>query len=76
MISIIVGTNRPQSFSRIFAQYYHDQLAKNEAISNIVDLQDLPDDFTTSALYDRAGKNVEFNVLQDKVSASEKLVFI
>ncbi|MDQ3394310.1 MAG: NAD(P)H-dependent oxidoreductase [Bacteroidota bacterium] len=76
MISIIVGTNRPNSFSRVFAQYYHELLTSRGIVSNILDLHDLPDDFTTSALYEKSGKNGQFNKLQELIEQSQKLVFV
>lgn len=76
MITIIVGTNRPNSFSGIFAQYYQNQLTKRGIISKILDLHDLPGDFTTSALYEMSGKNREFNNFQEKIDASQKFIFI
>lgn len=76
MITIIVGTNRPKSFSRTFAQYYQDLLNERGVLSNILDLYDLPHDFTTTALYDEVGKNAKFNDLQEIIISSQKLVFI
>lgn len=76
MITIIVGTNRPNSFSGTFAQYYQNQLTKRGIISEILDLHDLPEDFTTSALYEMSGKNRVFNKFQEKIDASQKFIFI
>jgi NAD(P)H-dependent FMN reductase len=76
MITIVVGTNRKSSMSRQIADYYKILLEQKNTPSQIVDLADLPKDFTANALYENNGKNVEFNVIRDKVQASNKLIFI
>ena len=76
MISIVVGTNRQNSISKQVAIYYKSILDKNNEMSQIVDLVDLPTDFTRTALYENNGKNPVFNTIREKVQTSEKLVFI
>lgn len=76
MISIIIGTNRANSMSKKIAQYYKTLLDNLEAESQIIDLQELPKDFTFTALYDNAGKNESFNLLRKQLENSEKFVFI
>lgn len=76
MITIVVGTNRKSSMSRQIANYYQILLEQKNTPSQIVDLADLPKDFTENALYENNGKNMAFNILRDRVQASNKLIFI
>ncbi|MFY0591410.1 NADPH-dependent FMN reductase [Roseivirga sp.] len=76
MITIVVGTNRKNSVSRKVAEYYSSLLSAKSEESQIVDLVDLPADFTTTALYENNGTNEAFNGLRKKVQAADKLVFI
>ena len=76
MITIVVGTNRMNSVSRQVADYYQGILREKGAESQVVDLVDLPAEFTGNALYENNGKNPEFNAIREKVQASDKLVFV
>lgn len=75
-IVIIVGTNRPHSVSRQIADYYQQILHRHGATSTLLDLHDLPADFTVSALYSNNGKSEAFNQLRKLVDEAEKFVFI
>lgn len=74
MIQIISGTNQAQSQSGLVAEFYREQLANHGYESNIVDLADLPTDFTFSALY--GNQNEGFNILRDNVEQADALVFV
>ncbi|WP_035567585.1 NADPH-dependent FMN reductase [Hymenobacter sp. IS2118] len=76
MITLLVGTNRPSSRARRIANYYQNLLTELNAESQILDLAELPDNFTTSALYANAGTNPAFNRLADLLNAGNKLVII
>jgi chromate reductase len=76
MITIIVGTNRPNAWSRIIADLYAEMLQQNGQRVQILDLQELPPDFIFTALYEHTGKNEAFNAVSALISASEKIVFI
>jgi NAD(P)H-dependent FMN reductase len=76
MITIVVGTNRKASVSRKVANYYQSLLHEKGTPSQIVDLVNLPDNFTESSLYENNGKNVEFNIMRNQVQSSDKLIFI
>ena len=52
MITIITGTNRTLSNSRAVANLYAKLLDERQVENQILDLADLPADFTASALYD------------------------
>ena len=73
---VISGTNRTEALSPIIAEAYV-AMAKNEGIEGeIIDLRDLPADFTATALYGNAGKNEVFNAFRDKMKQAQKFVFI
>lgn len=76
MITIVAGTNRPQSRARRLADLYLNLLTEHGAEAQILDLARLPADFTTSALYDNTGRHPEFNQLVKLASEADKLVFI
>ena len=76
MITIVVGTNRKNSVSRQIAEYYKNLLADKGSIAQVIDLVDLPNDFSTTALYEHNGENTAFNEIREKVQSSEKLVFV
>ena len=77
MITIIVGTNRPDAISRKLAEQYAELLLqKFQQPSQLLDLQELPVDFISTALYEHTGKNEAFNAISDLISHSEKLIFV
>ncbi|MEX0968289.1 MAG: NAD(P)H-dependent oxidoreductase [Bacteroidia bacterium] len=76
MITIIAGTNRPFSNSRVVADVYAATLRRMDANCEVLDLQGLPPDFMFSAMFDNAGKDPEFNKFQQVIDASEKFVII
>jgi chromate reductase, NAD(P)H dehydrogenase (quinone) len=76
MITIVVGTNRPNSKSREVANFYKQLLDNLNTDSQILDLVNLPKDFTHSALYSNNGKNEDFNYLRNKMKEADKYVFI
>lgn len=76
MITIVAGTNRPDSKSIQVAEFYQKLLTSHQAESQILDLADLPNDFVFSALYNNSGKNEQFNALRSMMEASEKFVFV
>ena len=76
MITIIVGTNRPQSRARIVADYYATLLTELGAAHQLLDLTDLPEDFLNVALYHNAGRHDDFNAFIAPLNQSDKLVII
>ncbi|GAB2954101.1 hypothetical protein GCM10027048_19290 [Hymenobacter coalescens] len=76
MITIVAGTNRRNSRARRISDLYAAQLREFGAQAQILDLTDLPADFTVTALYDNAGSHPAFNQLVDLASGAEKLVFV
>ena len=74
MITIIAGTNRPQSKTLTLANYYYNALNQRGISSEIISLTELPPDFIISDLY---GKRSEmFMPIQEKVSAGSKFLFV
>ena len=76
MFTIVVGTNRPASRARLVADLYVRLLGEHGVEAHILDLLELPADFTTSALYANAGSHADFNRLAALASSADKLVFI
>jgi len=76
MITLLAGTNRPQSNSRAIAGLYATMLAERGVASQILDLAELPADFTTTALYENTGKNEAFNQLSRMIQHADKIVFV
>lgn len=76
MITLLAGTNRPNSRARRIANYYTTILADLGAESQILDLAELPADFISTALYDQVGNNFIFNNLSAMLDAGNKLVII
>jgi NAD(P)H-dependent FMN reductase len=76
LITLLAGTNRPNSRARRIATYYRAVLTELGAESQILDLAELPTDFIISALYDQVGTNPEFNRLSTMLDAGNKLVII
>ena len=76
MILIVATTNRKNSKTYKVAEYYQNILARAGEESEILSLEDLPEDFAFSALYENAGKNEAFNHYKERMEEAEKLVFI
>ena len=76
MITIVSGTNRPNSVTKKIALHYQAVLQSKNIETDLIDLMDLPNDFTESALYDNQGKNEQFNVLQKQVNNTQKFLFV
>lgn len=76
MITIVCSTNRKNSVSKTVSNIYNKILDDLDVESQILDLSDLPDDFTISALYDKSGENEVFNKLAKKMTQAMKFVFI
>ncbi|MFT6746163.1 MAG: chromate reductase [Glaciecola sp.] len=59
MITIISGTNRKNSVSSEVAKAYAELLNKQGILNQILDLQDLPNDFMFSALYGQVNEDFQ-----------------
>src|SRR4028118_1663442 len=76
MITILVGTNRPNSRARRVANLYSNLLHELHAENQILDLMDLPADVSVSALYSNTGRHDGFNELAAMVEEADKLVLV
>jgi chromate reductase, NAD(P)H dehydrogenase (quinone) len=76
MITIVSGTNRPESVTRTVVDFYASLLKKRSLDYQVLDISKLPHDFILTALYHNTGKNEEFNKLSRMIAQSDKFVFI
>lgn len=72
MITIIAGTNRPDSNSEKIANFYNNLISEE---SQVLALQDLPNDFVFADTYGEGSS--EFNqIVTDKIVNSDKFIFV
>lgn len=76
MITIISGTNRKNSVTKLIALHYQSILEDKNVETKIVDLEELPHDFIGTAMYENQGKNERFNPFQDQMHESQKFLFV
>lgn len=78
MITVISGTNRRNSSTLKFAQYYQQQLQTLTQDSVLLlDLCDLPNDFLHTDMYSEQGQSAALRVIQEKyMTAADKFIFI
>jgi chromate reductase len=76
LITLLAGTNRPNSRARRIANYYRTVLTELGAESHILDLAELPVDFISTALYAQVGTHPEFNRLASRLDAGDKWVIV
>jgi len=68
MITVISGTNRPNSKTEIIAKYYFEAL-KSESNEDIrfYSLQDMPTDLISSTMYEEEGQHPGITKVQDEI---------
>lgn len=76
MLTIVSGTNRPNSRSLSFSLYYQELLKGLGQESGLLDLANMPPDYLVSALYANSGKNEVFNVMRKQMEVSAKYIFV
>lgn len=74
MITIISGTNRPNSNSLRVAKFYQNLLKNKNIDCNILPLTSLPISIYSPDFY--LNPNKEFNDLQELISKTQKFIFI
>lgn len=74
MVTIIAGTNRPNSNTLKIAKYYQNKLAEKGLQTNLLDLKDLPDNFIAEDLYGK--KSEKFQNIQELVTNTSKFLFV
>lgn len=74
MITIIAGTNRPNSSSLKLAEYYQRQLWARGVDADVLSLSELPDDFVRADMYRTPSE--AFEPFQARVDRTEKFIFV
>ncbi|MFN0293050.1 NADPH-dependent FMN reductase [Pedobacter helvus] len=74
MITIIAGTNRPNSNTLKVAKYYQNQLAEKGLQTTLFDLKDLPNNFIANNLYGK--KTEDFDKIQELIANTSKFLFV
>ena len=74
MITIISGTNRPASNTLKVAKYYQHQLAEKGLPTELLDLQNLPNNLIVSDLYGK--RSDEFEKIQELIVKTTKFLFV
>jgi len=74
MVTIIAGTNRPNSNTLKVAKYYQNELAKKGLQTALFNLQDLPANFVAEDLYGK--KSEAFEKIQQLITNTSKFLFI
>ncbi len=74
MITIISGTNRPNSYTLKLAQIYKDFFEQGQQACTILSLSELPDNVLFTDMY--GSRSQEFAKIQQLITESDKLVFI
>ncbi len=74
MITIVSGTNRPNSYTLKVARYYLKTLQEKGQDASIFDLRDLPAKIIQTDLYGK--RSAAFLPIQELVTATSKFLFI
>ena len=74
MITIIAGTNRPNSNTLKIAKYYQNKLAEKGLETTLLDLQNLPANFVAEDLYGK--KSEAFEKIQQLTTNTSKFLFV
>ncbi|HEY4322450.1 MAG TPA: NADPH-dependent FMN reductase [Mucilaginibacter sp.] len=74
MVTIISGTNRPNSSTLKLAQYYKKRLLEKGLDANLLPLTELPGRLIETDLY--GNRSREFESIQDIITKTQKFLFI
>lgn len=74
MVTIISGTNRASSNTLKVAKYYQKTLAEKGLQTNLLNLEDLPDDLISSNLYGK--RSADFTAIQELMTKTDKFLFV
>ena len=74
MTTIIAGTNRPHSYTLKVAKYYQKELAEKGLETTILNLEDLPKNFSGDDLYGE--RSEDFKQIQYLIDQTDKFLFI
>ena len=75
MITVIAATNRHGSYTRKVATIYYQLLKEKYSDARFLSLEDLPDDFLHTYMYDKRS-NAFQDLLDKKIIPAKKLVFV
>lgn len=74
MITLIAGTNRPNSRTSLLTNYYKKELEKKGQEIQVIELSSLPVNIIQSDLY--GNRSDEFAKIQETVTKTSKFIFI
>jgi len=74
MVTIISGTNRASSNTLKVAKYYQKTLAEKGLQTNLLNLEELPDDLISSDLYGK--RSADFTAIQELMTKTDKFLFV
>ncbi len=74
MITLISGTNRPNSRTGLLTDYYKTQIENKGIPTELISLTDLPPNIIESDLY--GNRSEGFQKIQDIVTATQKFIFV
>ncbi|SMC90109.1 NADPH-dependent FMN reductase [Pedobacter nyackensis] len=74
MVTIISGTNRPESNTLKVAKYYQKTLAEKGLQTRLFNLEDLPETLIASDLYGK--RSPDFEHIQQLIASTTKFLFI
>jgi chromate reductase len=74
MLTIISGTNRPNSSTYKLSKYYQKRLSEKGQEANLFSLTDLPPNLIQTDLYGK--RSPEFEKIQQMVTATDKFLFV
>lgn len=75
MITVIAATNRLGSYTRKVANVYYQLLKDKHTDTRFLSLEDLPEDFLHTYMYDKRN-NVFQGLLDKKIIPAQKMVFV
>lgn len=74
-ITVISGTNRPDSYTHLVSQEYAKMLSEGGVEVKLLSLQELPNDFISSDLYGKRSERME-RLLAEFINNVNKFVFV
>ncbi len=76
MITLIAATNRPGSYTKKVADYYHQCLAGHDIVHGYFSLEGLPEDLFTQEMYDYTHNEAFYNIQKNILYPTTKYIFI
>lgn len=76
MITLISATNRPDSYTKKVADYYHQRLAEKDIVHGYFSLEGLPEDLFTPDMYNYQNNEAFLNIQKNILYPATKFIFI